>query len=376
MKKILIVSRSFYPMNSPRSFRTTELAKEFARQGHEVIVLTPKNGIYHEPFEKEYGVKIKDLGKLRFKQMDTSSGIRLFSTAKRYLNRILNLLFEFPDIELIWRVKHALERESGYDLLISIAVPHPVHWGVASAWEKNGRIAKVWVADCGDPYMGATMDTFGKVFYFAYFEKKFCKITDYLSVPIESAKNAYYPEFRNKIKVIPQGFNFEEVKIDHSLYSKNRIPTFAYAGDLLGGGRDPFKLLDYLTELQNDYKFIVYTRQKHILAPYLHKAGPRIEHRNYIARNELLKVLSKMDFLVNLQNRSTTQMPSKLIDYYLTGRPVLSLESSRLDKKKINKFLNFNFDNRYQYDNVDQYRIENVCNKFLNLCEKSHEYAA
>jgi len=33
-KKILIVSASFYPENSPHSFRTTELTKEFARQQH------------------------------------------------------------------------------------------------------------------------------------------------------------------------------------------------------------------------------------------------------------------------------------------------------------------------------------------------------
>ncbi len=32
-KKILIISRSFYPMNSPRSFRTTELVKEFLPKG-------------------------------------------------------------------------------------------------------------------------------------------------------------------------------------------------------------------------------------------------------------------------------------------------------------------------------------------------------
>jgi len=34
MTKILIVSNAFYPEISPRSFRTTELAKELSRQGH------------------------------------------------------------------------------------------------------------------------------------------------------------------------------------------------------------------------------------------------------------------------------------------------------------------------------------------------------
>src|SRR5690606_8098316 len=42
-KNILILSRTFYPENSPRSFRTTELAKELARQEHGVTVLLPAN---------------------------------------------------------------------------------------------------------------------------------------------------------------------------------------------------------------------------------------------------------------------------------------------------------------------------------------------
>ena len=41
-KRILIVGRTFFPEQSPRSFRTTELAKEFARQGHQVEVLLPQ----------------------------------------------------------------------------------------------------------------------------------------------------------------------------------------------------------------------------------------------------------------------------------------------------------------------------------------------
>ena len=51
-KRILIVSRSFYPDNSPRAFRTTELSKEFARQGHHVTVITPRVK-EHREFEQE-----------------------------------------------------------------------------------------------------------------------------------------------------------------------------------------------------------------------------------------------------------------------------------------------------------------------------------
>ncbi len=38
--RLLLVSNAFYPEISPRSYRATELAREFCRQGHDVVVVT------------------------------------------------------------------------------------------------------------------------------------------------------------------------------------------------------------------------------------------------------------------------------------------------------------------------------------------------
>lgn len=368
-RKILIVSRSFYPENTPRSFRATELVKEFARQGHDVTLLTTKKDKYHIPFEKNYGVTIKDWGKLRFSDIDTSSQIPAFRFGKRAIRRALNLLVEYPDIQLMWKVKNALKKESGYDLLISIAVPHPIHWGVSKAWSQKCEIAKTWIADCGDPYMGATMDTFKKMFYFSYYEKAFCRKSDYITIPIEEAKSGYYPEYRDKIRIIPQGFNFNDIDIDKDAYSPNDIPTFAYAGGLIPGGRDPSEFLEYLVNLEMDFKFILYTKTRTLIEPFLEKGGDRIEIRDYIPRKSLLKTLSKVDFLVNIENDSIRALPSKLIDYYLIGRPVLNVPSRNVDTSIVDQFLHGDYKNQLAYAGIDQYRIENVCNRFLELAD-------
>jgi len=367
-KKILIVSRSFYPMQSPRSFRTTELVKEFARQKHDVTLLTFRDGEVHDQFESEHGVKIKDLGSLNYPIIDTNSGPRPVKKVKYLTKRALNLFFEYPDVELVGKVNQALKNESGYDLLISIAVPHPVHWGVARAFKNGRKVAGTWVADCGDPFMGFRMDVISKPFYFKYAEKAFCKRADYITVPIEGAKEAYYREFREKIVVIPQGFNFKEDMPASNGKPENEVPTFAYAGDLLGGGRNPHPFLNYIVNQEKEFRFIIYTRQHGLVKPYLEKARGRIELREYIPRKELLNILSGMDFLVNLENDTTSQMPSKLIDYYLTGRPVLSLESGEIDPEAVDNFLAGSYTGRYNFENVDQYRIENVCERFLALC--------
>lgn len=366
IKKILIVSSSFYPQKSPRSYRTTELVKEFARQGHSVTLLTIKDEKAHTGFEKKYGVAIKDMGRRKLPKIDLFTGNGAFRFLKKAANAGLRLFFEYPDIELMGMVKKALKEEEGYDLLISIAMPHPVHWGIARSRSESHPIADIWAADCGDPYMGFTMDRFNKPVWFKYVEKMFCRKADFITVPIEAAKNAYYSEFLDKIRVIPQGFNFDEV--DRKTYQENRVPTFAYAGNLLGGGRNPDKLLNYLVNLDRDFRFIIYTQKASPVRPYLEKAGKRIEIRDYIPRKDLLKEMSGMDFLVNLENSSSTQLPSKLIDYYLSGRPVLSVESGELSAEIVDEFLDGDYSGKYQFDDVDSYRIENVCNSFLSLC--------
>ena len=144
--KILIVSASFFPINTPRAFCTTELAKEFARQGHMVKVLTPQAGSIHDQFEKEHGIEIGDLGEARWKVVEIK-GRGIIRLIRRGIVRFSKLLFEYPNIEYKKLVQRALKKESGYDLLISIAVPHPIHWGVAAVDPKARKICRTWVAD-------------------------------------------------------------------------------------------------------------------------------------------------------------------------------------------------------------------------------------
>ena len=324
-KRILIVSASFFPENSPRSFRTTELAKELSRQGHSITVCFPTKGNDYSIFESKHNLMIKNLGDLKWKGIDLKGDGRVL-ILRRGIRRVLLLLFEWPDIELMFRVSKILQNEHGYDLLISIAVPYPIHWGVAKARTKANKIADKWIADCGDPYMGDTADSFRKLFYFKYLEKWFCRKADFITVPFDGAKSAYYPEFRDKIKIIPQGLRLDNLNIPE--YKKEfNYPIFAYAGGFIPGKRDPGKLLEFLSECNREFKFVIYTSQESILIPYKKVLAEKLEIRKKIPREELLAVLSRMDFLINLDNNTHTQLPSKLIDYAIAERPVLNINS-------------------------------------------------
>lgn len=364
-KKILIVSRTFFPANTPRAFRTTELAKQFSAMGCEVTVITPREAV-HEEFEKKYQVKIRDLGKPVWKQVKVS-GRGLKRMALRIKARLFNLLFLYPDIESMFLVKKALMKEEpGYDLLISIAAPHPVHWGTAWANKKKNPLAKTWVADCGDPFMGGENDTFKRLFYFKYFEKWFCRKADFITVPIAESITAYYEEFRHKINVIPQGFKFEDVPIIEQP-KLNQVPTFAYAGTLIPKIRDPYEFFEFICGTALAYKFVVYTNNPDHVCKYQERSGGRIEVRPFLPRLELLAELQQMDFVVNFENRGPKQSPSKLIDYAIIKKPILSIKTFGFSNETFLEFLKGEYQGQLRVPEPDRYRIENVCKQFINL---------
>ena len=357
---ILIISGAFYPNNTPRAFRTTELVKQFCRLKHNVTVCIPYTGKDLPDFVRTYPVEIKyyTRDKVRLKNGFVS----------KVFNRTLAQFLEYPDIKIIRRLKALLKEESGYDLLLTIAQPHPIHWAIGLLYKKGCKIAKTWVADCGDPYMLCDIEHLRKPFYFKFIEKLWCRECDYISVPTEASVGGYYPEFRNKIRVIPQAFDFSEVR--RKEYVKNEIPTFAFSGNLIPRVRDPKPLLAYLSTLAVDFKFIFYTTKRHLVLPYQKMMPNKIEIYDYIPRLDLLYNLSGMDFLVNIENATQIQTPSKLIDYGLTGRPILSVNPNQLNTSVIDEFLRGDYSHQYMIPKMEAYNIVNVATQFLELVNR------
>ncbi len=361
--RILIVSGYFYPQNTPRAFRTTELVKRLCSLGNEVTIYIPKNEFDYQSFLKEHTI-------VRLCQYRIAHERRQFIGIKiidRIIFRILNQFFNYPDGLNIKPLMTALKDESGYDLLITIAMPHSVHWAVGKLYKKGIKAAKCWVADCGDPFMLSETGSFKPPFYLKSLETRWCQMCDYITVPTEQSFNGYYSEFKDKICVIPQGFDFFEVK--RKEYIPHHIPTFAYSGSLIPGRRDLRPILDYLINGGMDFRLHIYTSQTDIFATYKEQLGEKLQLHNYIPRLELLGVLSGMDFLLNLDNGVKAQTPSKLIDYALTGRPILSLNSCNIDSSLLESFLKGDYSGQYIVTDVNKYDIKNVAQQFLELCK-------
>jgi len=362
-QNILILSRTIFPLLVPRAHRATELAKELARQGHKVTLAAVLGHYDYTDFEKSTGITVKDLGVSIF-EWHTSAGDLHLSLWKKGVIFLLHRLFCFPDILIANRVVRFLKSEQSYDRIITIAIPYSIHWGMAYAKRHFRQFNNtIWASDCGDPFMGSPHSN--NPFYFKWVEKWWCKSTDYIVVPAEESINGYYPEFREKIRVIPQGFVFDSSILAD--YKKNRVPTFAYSGMVYPGKRDPRRFLDYLAHKKDDFLFVVYTNKPALFLPYLNILGEKMVIRDYIPHDQLIHTLSTMDFLINIKNESSVQVPSKLIDYYLTHRPILEISSSFEEIEVFERFFIGDYSKQLIIDNPERFNITNVAKAFLAL---------
>ena len=360
--KILIVSRSFYPLNTPRSFRTTELAKEFIRLGHEVVLCIPESDFDYSEFVKEFPLFIK-----YYKQKSDRKKFVNIPILDRIIYHYEQWLIDYPSLISMKEVEKTVFNEKGYDLLVTIAVPHYIHWAVGKLYEKGHKIAKTWIADCGDPFM-LTGVVKKPPFWFKPLEKRWCRLCNYISVPTDTSYQGYYPEFEGKIRVIPQGFSFEDIVLPE--YEKNEIPTFAFAGSLIKDIRDPNCLLEWLTTIKTPFRFLAYGNNvRQFFEPYQNKLGDKLVINDPIPRSQLLPVLAKMDFLINIGNGTKVQTPSKLIDYTLAKRPIITIETNDIKETVLKEFLAGDYSHKDEPIDISRYDIHNVAQQFLELCK-------
>jgi hypothetical protein len=393
--RILITTFRYYPEPSPRAFRAHELVKEFCRKGHKVKLVMPwketiaANPSHHQNLETvfidRFLTKTKNVPssdtKFQSMQSKTNSKRRTFFSLDFFKKKIKPTYLKY----LTWKKKYFppfyekqyaqnlfnyLKKEDKYDVVISIGLPIENHIGTAlGLWfNKELRKSTVTIADYGDPYYyheGRNM--FFLYFFIDYFVAKTFK---FISIPTTKALKSYLPfKKKEKILILPQALNIKEFNIQ--AYKKNEVSTFAYAGVLYKKIREPVGFLDYIANLEKDFRFVFYTIEKYdtleILSYYKDKLGDKLILKMNYERKKIIEDLSQMDFLINFEYSTSNQIPSKLIDYAIANRPVCAISNSDFDALIFNKFLAGDYSNDVGIKLDENYDIENIVNKIKSL---------
>lgn len=363
--RIVIISRQAWPHQGPRAFRTAELAEELSRIGNDVVLYSVHEEADYAAYKVQTGVEMLPIS--MHVPMNKDGESFRYNILDKILYHSLRKVADFPLMEFKYRVAEVLSKEKDIDLLITIAVPHEIHFGAALAYRKSPEtFAKCWIADCGDPFM---FNPYAKpLFYFAMEEKRWCKVADFITIPTEQSKDGYYSEFRDKLRIVPQGFNFAKTPI--ASYDPNIIPTFAYAGQFYEGVRDPYKFLDYLISFKADYKCVFFIKGD-IPQKYYDLLGEKLIVNKNWNRKDIIFELSKMDFLINIPNKYTkVQVPSKLIDYAIAGRPVLNIETDFTQVEEFERFIKGDYSDRIELPCLEIYNIKNVARQFIELAKQ------
>lgn len=365
--KILIISGYAFPTQNPRAFRTSELAEQLVRQGHSVTVYSPMGKYDYSEYQKETGVSMKDIPSVMTLPRPNMGKERNILT--KVLWRLLRKLVDIPEVEYAFRVPSIIKKEPDTDLLITIATPHMIHVGAArEKTRRSGSFPKVWIADSGDPYYLNPMHHYPS--YMKRYEKKWCGQSDFITVPTEESRKGYFEEFWNKIEVIPQGFDFSKTPI--ASYVPGKVPTFAFAGRLYPGQRDLSSFMDYLLGIDIDFKFKIITFS-HVDPKYSELSRGRIEVIHGMSRKDVIWEISKCDFLINVLNPDTVQTPSKLIDYALSGRPVMNVSNDFREQDAFLRFMSGDYSGAVVFDRLEKYSIVNVAAGFMELYSRVAE---
>ncbi|MEA4966726.1 MAG: hypothetical protein VB048_01230 [Bacteroidaceae bacterium] len=373
-KRVLIIGYQFYPQNSPRAFRTYELVKEFVRRGIKVDLILPNKEVFAEQnlVMENDNLNITYLGdSSSFKRISLANSFKIgfFRQKAKQIYRYFNPFAENRGyINLVYA--YLRSHKVDYDLILAIAHPFSTLVGTAKAIRHNDILnqSPVKIAEYSDPF---TVQNLTKMFpLYRVLDRWIANTFDYLSIPTEKALTSYLKiKDADKIKVIPQGFDFSEIELND--YNRNPIPSFGYAGVFYEKIRNPEVFFDYLVTLECDFRFYLYTSSsnmdtKIMINKYKDRLQDKMVLSYDIPRLELLKRLRSLDFLINLNNTSNIQVPSKIIDYTLTKRPIYSFSQNDFDVETFQSFMEGNYERALSVD-ITQFDIRNVADQFLQL---------
>jgi hypothetical protein len=362
--KILILTKHFSPEINPRSFRSTELARKLS-ETDDITVLSP--------------CAYEDSPADRFKHIQITSPVsqsitklsQLPSNRKKMLAQILHFILpgglDFLYFRKVLRVRSQLEKK--YDAIISIGLPFGIH--VASfVLFRFFKLSDQIIFDYGDPFSENPNSHYSPLN--RIMERFILKSARAVVVPVEKAVRAFRGLVSSeKIHIIPQGVDFAQYKT--LPYKPNNPPRIMYAGVFYERIRDPEQFMQTILRLEDDFELHFYTNEtqpanSELLEKYRgFDSKKRLKIFPLVSRAKCIELMSTYDFLINFENVSDSQNPSKLIDYTLSGRPILKVLSSDCPLDEFLAFLRGDYRHSAILRNIQDYDISATAASFKKL---------
>ena len=340
MSKYLIVTHQFLPHVSPRTTRWKLLVDELVSLGHEVTVLTGT-----KQHSQDSNIEIIFVGNsrasnvvvnLRNQSNSLDSKNRIKSIIFKLLKKVYRFVirnFAWPDYTMFWlisvfRVRKKLNLE--YDVLVTVSLPFSSH---IAGYLINKKIGKPWIMDVGDPFTLKTTAPENNSFLYGrlnkHYEMKFYKQASKVLFTHDDARKIHIKEFHINPSITAVGqpiSKFREHLYEQTKnynYTNNDI-KFGYFGIFTHGVRTPANFINFLDKFQNyEMHWYINSDSESILQKNNLNSSKHI-FNSHVARDEALQLMTKaFHCLVSIGNLNPNQIPSKVIEYIATGKPVI-----------------------------------------------------
>jgi len=336
-RKILVVTHQYIPHVSPRTTRWKLIIDDLINRGHEVTVVTGTKQLDEEKNIIYVGNKSSSsvVTQMREKSNNLSESNfikRFFYKFLKKIYRIIVKTFAWPDYSMFWLLSIYRNRKKiniDYDLIVSVSLPFSSH---IAAYILNKKNKKKWIMDIGDPYtLKKDAPENNKILYGylnKYYENKFYSLASKIIFTHEDAMSAHIDYFdidKEKTFIGNPISNFDEELFSRSLeYNYNSFPIkFGYFGVFTKGVRSPKNFMTYFKDTQ-DIQFHWYVNDDSKNEIIIHNNDLDSVFHPLVGRDESRKLMAdSVHCLVSIGNLNTTQLPSKVIEYISTGKPVI-----------------------------------------------------
>ena len=370
--KILIVCYSYFPELSPRAFRWTAIAEELVRLGHQVEVICAcstsravreclvgveihRTGSNAREFVKRWlrqeasvapastaikeGALVSIRGRL---------GKLIKSTYRHTLRKLL-----WPDFAAFWyfsalKRAHALIQHSRPDVVVTVSLPYTGHL-VGLALKRRYSIR--WLVDIGDPFSFMTETPVNNTTLFrginARSESLVMELADAVAVTTEETRQEYLKCFatigQSKIAVVPPLFApHKSAEVVASSGAKSNTIRLVFAGTLYRSIRNPERLLQFFRHLLSTplgvklelHFYGVVNDCQPCFDAFSDLMDSKIFVHGLVPRAEAIRAMQEATVLVNLGNSTAYQLPSKVVEYVMLGKPVLNITKLELDSSQ------------------------------------------
>jgi hypothetical protein len=332
MKKVNIVSYYFYPEINPRAHRAEFLIEYFLLKGFKVNLVIPELQVEEKYGENAYRnltiIKIP-LKKSGINKLTLKNSGGFFEYIKKIIRDLFYVTREkkFYHSFKKYYAQNKIHLDNDFDNQALITNSLPFCCNQIGAYLKQKYPSVTWIAENGDPFTFNEYNVKSPIKFFI--EKYVYRNVNFITIPTEIAIKSYekFVKDTKLIKVIPQSFYLME---KNSVYNvdKSKINLF-FGGYFYPGLRDPSTLIKVIDRIIS--KPLVFHLFGNIVEfeKYLDllkvKNRDRFKLNSFVSRDEMFSIMKSMNLLINISNTSKNQIPSKLIEYFFSGKEILNI---------------------------------------------------